>query len=208
VPPRVSDDYLEARREQILEAAAVCFSRKGFHKTTMRDICRKSSMSPGALYRYFSGKEEIIKAMVEQTLERNTGILREAGEKSDTFNALEELADIFFGMMEDPKKHIIRLDIELWAEALRNRKIMRILRRSLANHRKELMDIIRRAQLGGSMREDVEPEAVARVMISFFDGLTLQKGIDPKTDIWSYVAVIKLMMAGLFENEKGRERCE
>ena len=38
--PKVTEAHLEARREQILDAAAECFARKGFHRSTMHDICR------------------------------------------------------------------------------------------------------------------------------------------------------------------------
>lgn len=55
--PKVSDAHLEARREQILDAAEACFSREGFHQTSMQDICREAELSPGAVYRHFSSKE-------------------------------------------------------------------------------------------------------------------------------------------------------
>jgi AcrR family transcriptional regulator len=59
--PKVLPEYLELRRQQILDAAAACFSRRGFHQTTMHDICGEAELSPGAVYRYFSSKEEIIR---------------------------------------------------------------------------------------------------------------------------------------------------
>jgi AcrR family transcriptional regulator len=60
--PKVTEAHVEARREQILEAAAACFSRKGFHQTTMQDICEAAQLSPGAVYTYFPSKESIITA--------------------------------------------------------------------------------------------------------------------------------------------------
>jgi TetR/AcrR family transcriptional regulator, transcriptional repressor of aconitase len=48
--PKVSEQYLQDRCSEILDAAAVCFARSGFHKATMRDIVRESGLSAGAIY--------------------------------------------------------------------------------------------------------------------------------------------------------------
>lgn len=61
--PRVSEAYLRARRRQIVDAAIECFARHGFHRATMQDIVRQAQLSPGAIYRYFATKEEIIEAI-------------------------------------------------------------------------------------------------------------------------------------------------
>jgi AcrR family transcriptional regulator len=58
-------EYLEQRRRQILEAAAARFGDQGFHQTSMQDICEAAELSPGAVYRYFKGKEEIIDAICD-----------------------------------------------------------------------------------------------------------------------------------------------
>jgi hypothetical protein len=47
--PKVTEAHLEARRRQIVDAAAACFSQRGFHQTTMQDICKQAALSPGRL---------------------------------------------------------------------------------------------------------------------------------------------------------------
>jgi AcrR family transcriptional regulator len=64
--PKVSPEYLEARRNEILDAAFACFRRRGFHQTTMQDIYREAGLSPGAVYHYFRSKEEIIAAAIDR----------------------------------------------------------------------------------------------------------------------------------------------
>jgi AcrR family transcriptional regulator len=44
---------------RILEAVFALSREKGFHSMTLRDLSRKSGLSMGALYSYFSGKEEL-----------------------------------------------------------------------------------------------------------------------------------------------------
>jgi AcrR family transcriptional regulator len=64
--PKVSPEYLEARKNEILDAAFACFRRRGFHQTTMQDIYRETGLSPGAVYHYFRSKEEIIAAAIDR----------------------------------------------------------------------------------------------------------------------------------------------
>src|SRR3954471_22731131 len=64
--PKVSEAHLAARRDQILAAAARCFARDGFHRTSMQDIVRESGISAGLVYRYFAGKDDVIAAIVTE----------------------------------------------------------------------------------------------------------------------------------------------
>jgi AcrR family transcriptional regulator len=66
--PKISELRRESRREQILEAALACFSENGFHQTGMADIVRRSGMSHGAVYVYFSSKDDIIEALADDRL--------------------------------------------------------------------------------------------------------------------------------------------
>lgn len=61
--PRVSEEHLERRRQQILDAAQTIFARKGLHATTMQDVFAESGLSAGAVYRYFKSKNDIIEAL-------------------------------------------------------------------------------------------------------------------------------------------------
>src|SRR3954462_1158614 len=61
--PRVSEDHVLARRQQILTAARACFLTKGLHNTSMQDLIQEAGLSVGAVYRYFKSKNEIINAI-------------------------------------------------------------------------------------------------------------------------------------------------
>src|SRR5258708_35284612 len=54
------------RRSQILEAALVCFAKRGFHQTSMHDISGEAGISVGLIYRYFENKEAVISAMADR----------------------------------------------------------------------------------------------------------------------------------------------
>ncbi len=55
---------------EILRAAARVFRRSGFAAAGMREIAAEADLSPGNLYHYFQGKDEILFFCQEQALER------------------------------------------------------------------------------------------------------------------------------------------
>ena len=57
---------------------------------------------------------------------------------------------------------------------------------------------MREGQERGEINAKLDPDAVGRVMMAFWDGLVLQKTLDPEVDVWKYVAVMKSMMNGTF----------
>src|ERR1700712_1467078 len=75
--PKVTDAHRESRREQILVAAWKCFSRKGFHSTSMADVIAEAGLSAGAVYLYFKSKDEIIVAVGTQVFGGIQGRLSE-----------------------------------------------------------------------------------------------------------------------------------
>lgn len=66
--PKVKEEHRLLRRSEITRAALRCFTRKGFAATSMTDIIKESGLSAGAIYGYFSGKEELIEAAVSDLL--------------------------------------------------------------------------------------------------------------------------------------------
>ena len=57
---------MAAAKERILDAAYARFSRYGVRKVTMDDLASDLRMSKKTLYKYFSGKEELVKTLVEE----------------------------------------------------------------------------------------------------------------------------------------------
>jgi TetR/AcrR family transcriptional regulator, cholesterol catabolism regulator len=57
-----------AKRQQILEAAARVFRRKGYDRATLRDIAKETDLLPGSLYYHIHSKEELLRQIVEQPI--------------------------------------------------------------------------------------------------------------------------------------------
>jgi AcrR family transcriptional regulator len=56
-------------REQILDAAALIFSQKGFHAASMADIAEAVNLQKASLYYHVSSKQEILLAILDQALD-------------------------------------------------------------------------------------------------------------------------------------------
>ncbi len=60
--PKRDEKYMQAQRDAIAQAALNVLIEKGYHDTSLRDICRAAGVSNGALYSYFPTREAVILA--------------------------------------------------------------------------------------------------------------------------------------------------
>jgi AcrR family transcriptional regulator len=197
--PKVQPEYLEQRRQQVLEAAAACFARRGFHQTTMQDICNEADLSPGAVYRYFRSKEEIIEGICTMRQQQNSAAIDEAMERGSTIAVLDELMRAFFvDLPADILQETCALFLETISEAPRNERIRAMMQRNGAEIRGHLMELIRQSQAKGDFNPTLDAEGVARVMVSLYHGFVTQKLVDPDFDVQAYGRAIMALFEGEF----------
>ena len=196
--PKVSQTHLDARRQQILDAAIECFSRDGFHRTTMQDIVRQSGLSAGALYTYFNSKEEMIEAIAAGRRARERGLILAASESAEFAAIFQRLVRGFSETLLDPgERQGRRLALQLWTEALRNPRILRTVRAGVDPPRKMLAKIVQAACKRGELPKDLDPDATARVMIALFQGFALQLAWEPSAPVEPYVRAVEMVFAAL-----------
>lgn len=56
----IQEQLLQARRNQILDAASKVFAIKGFHPTTVKDIAQEAGIADGTIYNYFPSKTALL----------------------------------------------------------------------------------------------------------------------------------------------------
>ncbi len=83
------------RRQRILNAFHDCIIRKGYAKTTLRDVAREAKMTASHLLYYFSGKDAIIEHYFENVAERIVERL-ESFRNEHPDRQIDLLSELFF----------------------------------------------------------------------------------------------------------------
>ncbi|MBC8075822.1 MAG: TetR/AcrR family transcriptional regulator, partial [Chloroflexales bacterium] len=109
------------RALQLLEAAAVCFARRGFHRTTMDEIARAAGVSAGLIYRHYASKDDLVVAMVEQHQQIELAHIAAAAQEPTLAAALDHF--FFTNLASNEWRSEALLYAEVIAEALRNERI-------------------------------------------------------------------------------------
>lgn len=205
--PKVTEAHRAARRRQVLDAAAACFARQGFHRTTMRDIVAEAELSPGAVYGYFASKAEIVEAIAAERHARERELIRRASTERDTAAILHRLARDFLGPLADPEERIRRrVGVQIWAEALRDPRLLKLVRRGIEEPIGLLREVIREAQARGELPRDLEPEAAARTIVALFHGIILQRIWDSRVDVAAQLAFIERVIDAAIARPRPAQR--
>ncbi|MFI6558788.1 TetR/AcrR family transcriptional regulator [Streptomyces sp. NPDC050534] len=181
---RVSQEHLDARRRQILDGAAVCFARNGFHATSMQDVLKEVDLSAGAVYRYFSGKDALIAAIVGEVLGQVHEGFEEGARSSPPPPPDALLASVLSRVLAtkesvtvDGRPAFPRLIVQVWTETLRNDELAAVLREGYGVVQRTWARIVEAYQDAGMMRPDVTPDYVARTMMASAMGFLAQQAL-------------------------------
>jgi len=183
------------RQEQILDAAAACFAREGFHGTSIARISKAAGMSPGHIYHFFASKEAIIAALVERKLEESLAIFRQFENAEDLFQAMLDRVDQGLAERTDPDR--AALELEILAEAARNPNVAASVRAADRVRRERLASLL--ARLPRSPRDADELAAVGDVVMALFEGLTARAVHHPELDRAALPSRLRAVLRGLLD---------
>jgi AcrR family transcriptional regulator len=192
-------DVSAERKEQIFQAAIVCFGRTGYHKTKMDDIAAEAGLSKGALYWYFPSKKELFLSLFQTMLAKleqdwRTAIATAPMTASEKLLAIlkmlrGELGEMasFFGVM-----------MEAWAQTIHDPDVEEM----LGEFYKPYIGIVQQIIAEGIANEEFTvqtPEAISVLLVSMFDGLTLALGLGLVQYDWDelFTAAGHLVLRGL-----------
>lgn len=169
------------RRRQVLDAAAACFGRSGFHGASMAEISKAAGMSAGHIYNYFDSKDAIIAAFVEENVERVSALMHGFELKDDPLQAL--LDEVPRAVRDDLNPETWILPLEITAEASRNPKVAAVARDADRRTRTMLRMVLKTGrERHGLPVDEALLEARMNVMITMFQGLPVRAVHNPDMD--------------------------
>src|SRR6476646_10668321 len=165
------------RKAQILDAAIVCFARKGFHLTSMHDISAEAGVSVGLIYRYFQNKEAVISAMAD----RHKKEISEVLERARLAPSLLESLEILFTAhcCENSPKVQSAFVVDLYAESSRNPQIADLVRDVLSTAMDGVTDLIARSPEAGRAAGGLAPQELSELIFAVARGMLMRDVLQP-----------------------------
>ena len=177
------------RRAAIVRATIRCLARDGYARLTMKRVAAEAGMTPGILHYYFRDKRAILgraAATVMADLDRRVAL--ETRGVRDARGQLRVLLRACLKVATE-SRDFWTVFIELWGEALHDRELARLNRRTYARARRLLADTVTRGVAAGAFRR-AAPDEAAAVILALIDGLSLQLTFDP--DLMSLGRAVRL----------------
>jgi AcrR family transcriptional regulator len=190
--PKLSEDQMVGRRKQIMHAALVCAARKGFHQTSMRDICKEVGMSIGAVYNYYKSKEEILAAITKEGRQAKKSMMERIKESKNAKESFRELFSyIFLAYKNDSFSTYGVIDLETYCEATRNEEIRRIMLEEYDSLVNPLEEIIRKWQKGKEIRGDIDPFYLSNYLIALSIGIKIHLLVQPELTVEGFEEIVE-----------------
>jgi AcrR family transcriptional regulator len=166
--PKVVPEYKEEAKSRILEAANKVFAERGYHEATMDDIAKRLGVSKGAIYLYFSSKEDLFEAMCKTAPRAFKEILFSSF--GDEANPIESATQFFDKMLKLSASNP-GLSFEILSEASRNPTLKRILKQNHAEYEEVLTGFLAEGRKRRIVGDNLDIRPLANALIALWNGL-------------------------------------
>jgi TetR/AcrR family transcriptional repressor of uid operon len=181
-------------RERIVASARRLFAERGFHRTAMADLAEDAQVSVGAIYRSFSSKSEIIRAIVQADTEETLGQLCADIDQVQR-GAISGDAAVERMILDWVSKRSDALAHEIVAEGHRNPEVAEIVTAVCSQFREAFRQLARILRPG---LDATEIEGVAELLLACLFGMGNRQFTGPSLDeLETAAAVTRLILRGL-----------
>ena len=192
----------ERTRERILNAALTEFARHGYDATGVAEICAAASVTKGAFYHHFAGKQALFLELLDAWLQAVDEQLQRANTATGSFPLrLQSMAQAAQQVFVDAQGQV-PMFLEFWAQAARDPTTWQATIAPYRRYRSWFAEMVAEGITDGSLRA-VDPAAAAQVIVALAVGLLLQGLLDPEGADWGRAAVdgVQILLDGLRRRE-------
>lgn len=164
----------EAKRQAILEVAALAFQELGFERTSMSEICARVGGSKATIYNYFASKEELFSEVMFLSTEAEFMVVHQALEAltENVAESLQRFGERLLTFLYSPR---IRAERHLAISESRRSELGRLVyERGVQRSQNLIAAFMARAMTQGQLRE-----TDARVVAQHFFGLLEAELLEP-----------------------------
>ena len=158
--PRVSQQHLEARRQQILDGARAAFARHGYEGATVRILEEEIGLSRGAIFHHFTDKPALFMALAAQDAAEMAATVKSHG-----------LVQVMRNMLANPDVSWLGTQLEI----SRRMRTDAAFRHAWAERENTIRNAtrsrLRRQKDAGVLRPDVDVDVIADYLELLLDGL-------------------------------------
>jgi AcrR family transcriptional regulator len=167
-------------RDELLTAALRVFARRGYAHAGVDEIATEAGYSKGALYWHFSGKEDLLLALLEERVDAPMRELVALLESAPPDRDMSVEASRAFARRLTEERDAVLLEREYWTLAIRDPE----LRSRYAERQAELRAAFAgaleaRARHLGTPELSIPAEDVARIVMSVMGGLAVDELLEP-----------------------------
>ena len=167
---------IERQRRAIMDASALLFAQKGYRATTTKDIAQAVDMGESTLYGYFTGKQEVLQAILSQQAEMVDSLLIHLTELPDR-QSFVDLVDLLMEKILTGAVYNRVVIAEAWVDD-------EVLGSFVMAHLQPILETIQEfisARIAAGIFRPIEPGLGARMMVAFFIAalLPVLRGVEP-----------------------------
>ncbi len=189
-------------RERIIAAASKILAEKGYDATTLREISREAQAGPGLVHYYFGGKDQLLVEALQAAGQQFHQRMEHLVQHVPGDQPLEAvLTELYERVGQEPE--VYRLRYESFSLGLHNSAIAPGVRERLAQRREEIGSVMAKVlenleRTKEAKYSSLDSKTLSALLLSLFDGLALQKILDPTFDLDASYQLLTRMLHCLF----------
>jgi len=172
---------------QIMAAAIHLFSHSGFEAASVADICTQAQVSKGAFYHHFPSKQALFLAIVDQWLKGvDTQLFASRRKNESVLRSIKRMADTL-GFVFKAASGQLPMFMEFMVQASRDQAVWNATIAPYRRYQQQFAALLEEGIREGSIKPDVDVQAVSWSLMSLAIGILLQGVVDPRAADWNNV---------------------